>query len=124
MSASPFSKGIRGVCPRCGQGRLFDGLLKFARGCEACGLSYETEDAGDGPAVFVILIIGIFVLPIMMLFHYALKLPMIVTFLIWVPIIIVLTLYLLRLLRGVMFNLQYKHKAREVVASDVMNKDG
>jgi uncharacterized protein (DUF983 family) len=45
--------GIRGRCPRCGQGHLFNGFLTLSRKCEACGLDYSFADPADGPAFFV-----------------------------------------------------------------------
>ncbi|HMM64436.1 MAG TPA: DUF983 domain-containing protein, partial [Mesorhizobium sp.] len=56
--AEPVSSGLRGRCPRCGEGRLFQGFLSLAPRCGICGLDYSFADAGDGPAVFVILVIG------------------------------------------------------------------
>lgn len=50
----PWRVGIGGRCPRCGQGRLFDGFLKLAPRCENCGLDYSFADPADGPAFFVI----------------------------------------------------------------------
>jgi uncharacterized protein (DUF983 family) len=58
---SAFARGLSGRCPRCGEGRLFDGLLTVRPRCDACGLDYAFADAGDGPAVFVILIAGFIV---------------------------------------------------------------
>ncbi|TIW05242.1 MAG: DUF983 domain-containing protein, partial [Mesorhizobium sp.] len=37
----PWQVGIRGRCPRCGEGHLFDGFLKLAPKCEVCGLDYS-----------------------------------------------------------------------------------
>lgn len=51
---SPLHTGLRGRCPRCGQGHMFDGFLKLRRGCEVCGLDYSFADPADGPAFFVI----------------------------------------------------------------------
>lgn len=51
---SPAETGIRGRCPRCGQGHLFDGFLTLAPRCEACGLDFSFADPADGPAFFVI----------------------------------------------------------------------
>ena len=51
---SPFSTGIRGRCPRCGQGHLFKGFLTLRPNCEVCGLDYSFADPADGPAFFVI----------------------------------------------------------------------
>jgi surfeit locus 1 family protein len=49
---------LLGLCPRCGLGKLFDGYIKVRSACPACGLDYARFDAGDGPAVFGILIVG------------------------------------------------------------------
>jgi uncharacterized protein (DUF983 family) len=57
----PTATGMRGRCPRCGEGRLFSGLLGLEPRCPACGLDYSFTDAGDGPAVFVIMIVGFIV---------------------------------------------------------------
>jgi uncharacterized protein (DUF983 family) len=51
----PLQTGIRGRCPRCGQGHLFEGFLKMAPRCEACGLDYAFADPADGPAFFVMI---------------------------------------------------------------------
>ena len=48
-------------CPRCGRGRLFAGLLSVRQACEVCGLDLSAQDAGDGPAVFVIFFLGLIV---------------------------------------------------------------
>ncbi|WP_244597090.1 DUF983 domain-containing protein [Ochrobactrum soli] len=50
----PMKVGIRGRCPRCGQGPLFDGFLALHKRCEVCGLDYSFADPADGPAFFVI----------------------------------------------------------------------
>ncbi len=50
----PFRTGIRGRCPRCGQGHLFKSFLSLAKSCEVCGLDYGFADPADGPAFFVI----------------------------------------------------------------------
>jgi uncharacterized protein (DUF983 family) len=50
---SPISTGIRGRCPRCGKGHLFNGFLTLAPKCEVCGLDYSFADPADGPAFFV-----------------------------------------------------------------------
>jgi uncharacterized protein (DUF983 family) len=46
-------------CPRCGVGRLYDGLLLQVRAqCPVCGLDLTRQDAGDGPAVFVVFVLA------------------------------------------------------------------
>ena len=56
-------------CPRCGRGRLYKGYLKVAARCEACGADLSKADSGDGPAVFIIFILGAVVVPIALLFE-------------------------------------------------------
>lgn len=115
----PISTGLKGRCPVCGEGNLFDGFLKFARRCEGCGADFDIEDAGDGPAVFVILIAGIVIVPLALAFQLITNAPTWLTLVIWGPILTLFCLALLRPLRGIMFNLQWAHKAREVRAEDI-----
>jgi uncharacterized protein (DUF983 family) len=52
----PIETGIRGKCPRCGQGALFTGLLTLRKGCDHCGLDYGFADPADGPPFWVHLV--------------------------------------------------------------------
>ena len=122
--SSPIERGLKGSCPNCGEGRLFDGFLKFARSCEACGQNFDSEDAGDGPAVFVILLVGIFIIPLALAFQFATNAPTWLTLIIWGPIVILACLGLLRMMRGLMFNLQFAHKAKEIRAQDIKPNNG
>ncbi len=54
-------RGIACKCPRCGKGKLFSGFLTLRPACEVCEQDYAFIDAGDGPAVFIILIAGFIV---------------------------------------------------------------
>ena len=63
-NAKVLNAGFRGRCPNCLEGPLFDGYLKFARECQSCGFDYHSNDVADGPAVFVILLASIIVVPI------------------------------------------------------------
>ena len=63
-SVSPFRAGFDCRCPRCGVGQLFAGrwTLDLMESCGECDLSYKFIDSGDGPAVFVIMIMGFLML--------------------------------------------------------------
>ncbi len=113
MMPSPFRVGFSACCPRCEQGRLFDGLLKPQLSCRACNLDYSFVDSGDGPAVFVILIIGFIVTAFAMVIQVNLAPPIWLQILIWIPIIIALSLWGLRFSKGVMIALQFQTQARE-----------
>lgn len=110
---SPLRTGLQGRCVKCGEGSLFSGFLRFARRCEACGLDLEIEDAGDGPAVFVIFIAGIVICPLALIFHIKLEASIWLTMAVWVPILILFCLALLRPLRGLMLNIQIANAAAE-----------
>ena len=116
---SPVETGMRGRCPSCGEGDLFEKFLSFNTACESCDADFTIEDAGDGPAVFVIFLTGIFIIPMALAFYMVTGLPMIVTMVLFSLIIIIASLFLLRLMRGIMFNLQWVNHAREVKMSDV-----
>ncbi len=104
---------LLGRCPRCGQGSLFHGYLKVAHACPSCGLDYAAFDAGDGPMVFVILIVGAIVCGSALFVEVAYQPPYWVHAALWIPLVFILTFALLRLAKGLLLVLQYKHKAGE-----------
>lgn len=109
----PIGAGLRGRCPRCGEGRLFSGFLTIGRNCGNCGLDYSFADAGDGPAVFVILIIGFIVVGLALWMEVSFSPPLWVHFILWIPLTLVLSLVALRLMKGVLITLQYRNKAAQ-----------
>jgi uncharacterized protein (DUF983 family) len=108
----PFKAGLTCSCPRCGQGRLFDGLLKVKPACSSCGLDYSFADSGDGPAVFVILIIGFLVVGLALWTEVNYNPPIWLHFIIWIPLAIGLSLWLLRIMKSLLIALQYRNNAR------------
>ena len=109
----PIAAGLKGRCPRCGEGRLFSGFLTTGKRCSNCGLDYSFADAGDGPAVFVILIIGFVVVGLALWTEVTLNPPLWLHFIIWIPLALVLCLTALRLIKGVLITLQYRNKAQQ-----------
>jgi uncharacterized protein (DUF983 family) len=110
---SPYTAGLSGRCPRCGKGPLFDGFLALRARCPQCGLDYAFADAGDGPAVFVILISGFIVCAAALVVEVQYAPPLWVHGLLWVPLILLVTLAPLRLIKGLLIALQYHHDAAE-----------
>lgn len=107
----PFRTGMTGRCPRCGEGRMFDGFLKVKPVCANCGLDYTFADSGDGPVVFVILIIGFLTVGLALWMEVNYNPPLWVHFLLWIPLAIGLSLWLTRVLKGLLIALQYRNKA-------------
>lgn len=110
---SPYAAGLGTKCPRCGQGKLFDGFLRLCPSCEACGLDYSKADSGDGPAVFVIFIVGFVGVVVAIVARYVFYASIPVAFVISAGISIALILGLLRPLKATMIALQFQHKAAE-----------
>ena len=110
---SPWSCGIGGRCPRCGDGRLFSNFLTIAPRCDACGLDLKFADSGDGPAIFVILIAGFVVLGAALWTELVFEPPMWVHLLVFLPLTLVVCLGMLRPLKGVLVALQYRNKAEQ-----------
>ena len=104
-------RGLRGRCPRCGEGKLFTGFLGLRQSCDHCGLEYGFADAGDGPAVFMILIGGFIVVFAAMVVEVVYAPPYWVHAVLWVPLILLVTLGPLRPLKGLLIALQFHHKA-------------
>ena len=112
-TALPISRGLRGRCPACGEGKLFKGFLGLRAACDKCGLDYRFADAGDGPAVFVILIGGGIVVFAALITEVVYQPPYWLHAALWLPLILLVTLAPLRLIKGVLIALQYHHKAAE-----------
>ena len=110
---SPIVTGLKGLCPRCGKGHLFQGYLKVRPTCEVCGLDLAFADTGDGPAFFVMSIVGIVVVALALWVEFAYSPPIWLHLVMWTALSIVMSLALVRPLKGVLVNLQYHHKAEE-----------
>ena len=96
-------------CPRCGEGRLFTGLLTVRPSCPACGLDLSAQDAGDGPAVFVILFLGLIVVGLAAIVEIKFAPPVWLHLLLWTPLILGGAILMLRPLKAALIALQYKH---------------
>lgn len=106
-------RGLAGRCPRCGEGRQFAGFLRIAPRCKRCGLDYSFADAGDGPAVFVILFAGFIVAGSALITEAVYAPPLWVHALLWGPLAVIVSLAPLRPLKGLLIALQYRFQATE-----------
>ncbi len=110
---SPFAAGLRGRCPRCGQGRLFKGFLSLQPRCESCGLDYAFADSGDGPAVFIMFIVGFIVCGLALWVEFTYEPPMWLHMVVWLSLTVILCLLLARPAKALMIALQFQNKAEE-----------
>jgi uncharacterized protein (DUF983 family) len=110
-TAAMLLSGTRGRCPRCGQGRLFNGFLTIADRCSVCGLGLGGHDAGDGPAVFAIFILGFGICGLAAVVEYLFTPPLWLHAALWLPLTLLGTVALLRPLKGLTVALQYRFRA-------------
>lgn len=110
---NPILAGMMARCPRCGVGPLFRNGLAVREECSSCKLSYAFADSGDGPAVFVILILGALALGGALFVEFRFEPPVWVHVVLWGVLIPVVAFFMLRVLKGVLIDLQYAHRAEE-----------
>lgn len=114
---SPVAKAIRngvlGRCPACSEGPLFKSYLKLAPACARCGTDFAMADVGDGATVFVILIVGALVVPAAFIAQFAYGWPAWSSAALGGGLTLLFSLLLLPVVKGVLFTLQWTHKAGE-----------
>jgi len=91
---------------------MFGGWVTFAPRCTACSLDFSSFNVGDGPAAFLIFIVGTIVVVGALVVDGALSPPWWVH-LVWIPVAAGLTIGGLRLSKAWLLSQEYKHRARE-----------
>ncbi|MDB6181581.1 DUF983 domain-containing protein [Paracoccus fistulariae] len=66
-------RGTRGLCPSCGQGKMFRGYLKVSDHCPNCDEELHHQRADDGPAYLTILIVSHLAAPILLAYFIAFR---------------------------------------------------
>jgi uncharacterized protein (DUF983 family) len=104
---------LRGRCPHCGKGRLFKGLLDVAPVCTVCGLHLADEDAGDGPAVAAIFLLGALTVIGAFLVEFRLEPPFWVHLVLWPVLLLPAAVVTMRLAKAALIWAQWRHRAGE-----------
>lgn len=112
-TVSPFRAGLLCVCPKCGVGKLYKAFLTFGDKCSHCDLDFTTFDSGDGPAVFIIMFLGLIIVGLALVVEVKFGPPMWLHLLLWIPCIIGGSLLMLRPAKALMVAAQYHFSARE-----------
>ena len=110
---APLSPPVAGLlcrCPRCGSGALFPGILTVAEHCPVCRLDLSKQDAGDGPAVFVILILGAIVTALAFWVEFRFEPPIWVHVILWFPLTIGGAIWMLRVIKAWLIAEQFRHR--------------
>ncbi len=100
-------RGARRKCPSCGRGALFHRYLKVAPACAACGQELHHHRADDAPAYFTIVIVGHVVVGGVLALEKAFKPTSLMHLVLWVPLTLASSLWLLPRVKGALVGLQW-----------------
>jgi uncharacterized protein (DUF983 family) len=81
--------------------------------CGTCGLDLSFADTADGPAFFVMFAVGFAVVAAALAVEILYQPPYWLHLALWLPLTLVLAVFLLRPLKGVLLAQQYRHDAQE-----------
>ncbi|MEI4197325.1 DUF983 domain-containing protein [Roseovarius sp. E0-M6] len=95
-----IGRGVLGRCPNCGTGKLFAGYLAVRDRCESCDEPLSEYKTADLPALFTILFVGILLVPTLWVGFAVFRPDPLLLFGYMSVLIIVLTLVMLRLVKG------------------------
>ena len=100
-------KGLVCRCPNCGRGRLFAGYLRIADRCDLCGTDLQHHRADDAPPYFTMVIVGHLIVGLVLFTEVAYSPPVWLHMAIWLPLTLLLSLALIRPIKGVIVALQW-----------------
>lgn len=105
-------RALASRCPACGKGALYNPGLTVAvrERCESCGLPLAAQDSGDGPAVFLIFVLGALLVPLALLVEKIFAPPLWVHGVVWTVVALGLTLGMLRPVKAFIIALQVRHR--------------
>lgn len=95
-----LKRGLGGICPACGQGRMFRALLKVNDHCPSCDEALHHHRADDFPAYLNIILVGHIVVPLVLAVETAFAPPYWVHGALWLPLTLILTFALMHPIKG------------------------
>ena len=107
---SALKRGLRGRCPRCGEGKLFRAFLKVDNTCSVCELDFTPHRADDLPAYLVIIIVGHIVVPVVLWVETNYSPPIWLQMSIYLPFTFIASLVLLQPVKGAVVGFQWAQR--------------
>jgi len=98
-------------CPECGKETIFRNFLKIKDKCN-CGLNLLNHDLGDGPSFFAMFFLNIFIVLLAIIVEIHFSPPLWLHIVIWVPLIIILSILLIRYLKVLFLFLNFKYRKK------------
>ena len=112
MDTELIHLALRCKCPRCKEGDLYEDRysLILKDRCGVCGLNLAGNDSADGPAVFLIFVLGFLLVPLALIFDALFEPPLWVHAVLWLFVALVLTVGMLKTIKAYIIALQFKHR--------------
>jgi len=98
-------------CPECGKKSVFQSFLKIKEKCD-CGLKLSNLDIGDGPSFFAMFFLNIFIVLLAIIVEINFSPPLWLHLVLWVPLIIILSVLLIRYLKVLFLFLNFKYRSK------------
>lgn len=111
---SILKSALRCRCPRCGKGKLFQGLLTLQPACPVCGLSFGQSDTGDAGAVGVIMVLGALIIGLAFWVEFRFEPPLWVHAILWPIVTIPLAILIMRPVKAALVAAQFRHRPTEM----------
>ena len=111
---SPLQVALGCRCPRCGKGKLYKGLLEIRDHCDVCGLDLRKNDAGDGAAAGVTLVLGAIVVALAFWVEFRFEPPLWLHAVLWPVVTVPLAVLMMRPAKAALVALQYRHRSSEM----------
>lgn len=102
-----------GLCPACGRGKLFSGVLRVNSTCPACGIALRGDEVGDGAAVPILLVLGAVIVGGALYVEFTFSPPFWVHVVIWPPLTALLVVVMTRLLKSFFIVQAYRTRGRD-----------
>lgn len=102
-----MKKSLLGKCPNCGKGHLFQGYLKTVDKCSACDEAFHHHRADDAPPYITMAIVGHVIVGLIFHLETSYQIEPYVHLLWSIPSAIILSLLLLRPIKGMVVGLQW-----------------
>ncbi|MFN8983129.1 MAG: DUF983 domain-containing protein [Alphaproteobacteria bacterium] len=106
-----LKSALLGRCPLCGRGHVFAGVMDIRPASGECGLDFTAHDAGDGPAMAGIFLIGAIAVGLALWVDRRFEPDLWVHALIWPVLVLPLSLLVMRFAKAMLLGLQWRHRS-------------
>lgn len=100
-------KGWTQKCPACGEGPLYWKYLKVSETCPSCGEELHHQRADDAPPYFTMVIVCHVIIAGVLLLEQRFAPPTWVHLVLWLPLTVIMSLWLLPRVKGSLVGLQW-----------------